>query len=85
MNQFMEAPVRNVLVLESCLRNSSFALLSMTLIFIFKGVTGRIFTSSASVGENGCVESDFGGEVFSGWCMRSLVISAFGDVRVDIP
>ena len=66
MKQFMEAPVRNALVLESCLINSSFALLSMTLIFTFKGVIGHTFTSSTSVDENGDVKSDFGGEVFPG-------------------
>ena len=85
MNQFMEAPVRKVLVLESCLRNSSFTLLSMTLIFTLKGVIGRTLTSSASVGENGGVESDFVGEVFPSWCIRSLVINVFGGVRVDSP
>ena len=64
MKQFMEAPVRNALLMESCLIEFSFALLSIT----FKGIIGRTFISSASVGENGGVESesDFGGEVFPG-------------------
>ena len=66
MKQFMEAPGRKALVLESSLINSSLALLSMTLTFIFNGVIGRVFISSASVGENGGVESDLGGEVLSG-------------------
>ena len=80
MKQLSEAPVRKVFVLESCLQNYSLTLWSTELIVVIKGVSGRTFTSSASVGENGGVESGLGGEVFSDWYKISLVRSGLEDV-----